>query len=187
MVAVAAAYLGAEADARALLKPFEAVGGALSGGWGPLSFPELGTITDDPVDPAPSMSRTELVSRFDDDVVATLLAEPIDPLLAVQVRHLGGALAEDRPGPHGPITEDHAISMIGLARTPEAGAAVAAKQAELTAALGDAVTGRKPVTFLGLTDTLANAFSAQELERLRATKEKWDPQGRLMSNFPVRK
>lgn len=187
MVAVSVAYLGAENEARALLKPFEAIDGALSGGWGPLPFPELGTITNDPVDPAPSVSRTELVSRIDDDVVATLLAEPIDPLLAVQVRHLGGALAEGRPGPHGPITEEYAIYLVGLAPTPEAGAAVAAKEAELTAALGDAVTGRKPVTFLGLTDTLANAFSAEEMERLRATKEKWDPQGRFVSNFPVGK
>ena len=72
-----------------------------------------------------------------------------------------------------------------LVLVPENHVVVAAKQAELTAQLGDAVTGRKPVTFLGLTDTLAYAFSAEEIERLRATKKKWDPRGRFVANFPV--
>jgi FAD/FMN-containing dehydrogenase len=185
MVAVSAAYLGSETEARELLKPFAAIDGVLSGEWRPVSFPEIGTITNDPVDPAASVSRTELFRRFDDDVVGTLLAEPIDPLLGVQVRHLGGALAQERPGPHGALTEEYAVYMVGLALTPEAGAAVAAKQAELTRQLGDAVTGRKPVTFLGPTDTLADAFSAEEMERLRAVKKKWDGEGRFVSNFPV--
>lgn len=185
MVAVSAAYLGSEEAGRALLKPFDAVDGALNGTWRPVPFPEIGTITNDPVDPGPSVSRTELFRRFDADTVATLLAGPIDPLLAVQVRHLGGALTQERPGPHGPLTEEYAIYMVGLAPTPESGAAVAAKQAELRAQLGDAVTGRKPMTFLGLTDTLGDAFSAQELERLRSVKREWDPEGRFVANFPV--
>jgi hypothetical protein len=186
MVAVSVAYLGTEEEGRALLKPFDAIDGALNGAWRPVPFPEIGTITNDPVDPGPSVSRTELFARFDADTVATLLAEPIAPLLGVQVRHLGGALAQDRPGPHGALTEEYAVYMVGLAPTPEAGAAVAAKQAELRAALGDAVTGRKPVTFLGLTDTLGDAFSAEEMERLRGVKRAWDPAGRFVSNFPVR-
>ncbi|NUP49510.1 MAG: FAD-binding oxidoreductase [Catenulispora sp.] len=185
MVAVSVAYLGSETDGRALLKPFDTVDGVLNGAWGPVPFAQLGTITNDPVDPGPSVGRSELFGRFDDEVVAALLAEPIDPLLAVQVRHLGGALAQDRPGPHGPLTEEYAVYMVGLALTPEGGAAVAAKQAELTARLGDAVTGRKPVTFLGLTDNLGDAFSAPEMERLRAVKQKWDPQRRFVANFPV--
>ncbi|NUR28392.1 MAG: FAD-binding oxidoreductase [Catenulispora sp.] len=185
MVAVSVAYLGSEAEGRSLLKPFDAIDGALQGQWRPVPFSEIGTITNDPVDPGPSVSRTELFGRFDDEVVATLLAGPIDPLLGLQVRHLGGALAQDRPGPHGPLTEEYAVYMVGLALTPEAGAAVAAKQAELTARLGDAVTGRKPVTFLGPTDTLSDAFSPEQTERLRTTKQKWDPQGRFVSNFPV--
>ncbi|GAA1996199.1 FAD-binding oxidoreductase [Catenulispora subtropica] len=185
MVAASVAYLGPEDEGRALLKPLDAVGGVLQGEWRTVPFPEIGTITNDPVDPGPSVSRTELFARFDDEVVATLLAEPIDPLLAVQVRHLGGALAEERPGPHGALSEEYAVYMLGLALTPEGGAAVAAKQAELTARLGDAVTGRKPMTFLGPTDSLAHAFSAEEMDRLRATKKKWDAEGRFVANFPV--
>jgi FAD/FMN-containing dehydrogenase len=185
MVAVSVAYLGSETEARALLKPFDVIEGALSGEWRALPFEELGTITNDPVDPGPSVSRTELLGRFDAGVVETLLGAPIAPLLAVQVRHLGGALAGVRPGPRGPVDEEFLVYLLGLAFTPEAGAAVAAKQAELVAALGDAVTGAKLATFLGPTDTLADAFSAAEVQRLREVKKTWDPQGRFVSNFPV--
>jgi hypothetical protein len=185
MVAVSVAYLGSESDGRALLKPFDALGGAMSGAWNPLPFEEIATITNDPVDPAPSVSRGELLGRFDDEAVAALLAGPIDPLLALQVRHIGGALTGERPGPRGAVSEEYLVYMVGLAFTPEVGAAVAAKQAEIVAALGDAVSGGRLVTFLGPTDSLADAFSAAELERLRATKKKWDPRGRFVANFPV--
>jgi len=185
MVAVSMAYLGSETQGRALLKPLDAIDGALSGGWRTMPFEEIGTITNDPVDPGPSVSRGELLNRFDDEVVATLLAEPIDPLLGVQVRHLGGAMTGARPGPHGPIAQEHMLYMVGLALTPEGGAAVGAKQAALVAELGDAVAGRKPATFLAPIDTLADAFPAAEVERLREAKKKWDPQGRFLANYPV--
>jgi FAD/FMN-containing dehydrogenase len=185
VVAVTVAYLGSEADGRSLLKPFDVLGDPVNGGWRALPFEELATITNDPVDPAPSVSRAELLGRFDEATVATLVTGPIDPLLAVQVRHLGGALTGARPGPRGPVAEEYLLYLLGLAPTPEAGAAVAAKQAELVAALGDAVTGGKPATFLGQTDTLAAAVQDGEVERLRAVKQKWDPQGRFVANFPV--
>jgi len=185
MVAVSVAYLGSEADGRALLKPFDAIDGVLQGEWKALPFEDLATITNDPVDPGPSVSRAELFARFDADVVTTLLAEPIDPLLGLQVRHLGGALTGARPGPRGAVEEEYLLYMVGLALTPDAGAAVAAKQAQLVAELGDAVTGVKLATFLGPTDTFACTVPAAEAERLRGVKQAWDPQGRFVANFPV--
>ncbi len=185
MVAVSVAYLGSESDGRALLKPLEAIGGVLNGEWRPLPLAEIAAITNDPVDPGPSVSRTELLGRFDADVIETLLTGPIAPLLGIQVRHLGGALTGARPGPRGPVAEQYLVYLLGLAFTPEAGAAVAAKQAELVAALGDAVSGGRLVTFLGATDTLADAFSEAEVERLRAVKREWDPRGRFVASFPL--
>lgn len=185
MVAVTVAYLGPETDGRVLLKPFEAIDGVLNGAWRALPFEELATITNDPVDPGPSVSRAELLGRFDAGTIAVLLAEPVAPLLALQVRHLGGALTGARPGPRGPVAEEYLVYLLGLAPTKEAGAAVAAKQAEVVAALGDAVTGGKLATFLGATDTLADTMAADEAERLRGLKKKWDPQGRFVANFPL--
>lgn len=185
MVGVSVAYLGSETEGRALLKPFEVIDGALNGEWKGLPFEEIASITNDPVDPGPSVSRTELLGRFDGDVVEALLTGPVAPLLAVQVRHLGGALTGSRPGPRGPVAEEYLVYLLGLAPTPEAGEAVAARQAELVAALGDAVTGGKLPTFLGPTDSLADALADGEAERLRGVKKKWDPQGRFVANFPL--
>jgi FAD/FMN-containing dehydrogenase len=185
MVTVSVAFLGSEADGHALLKPFDAIDGAMQGEWKALPFEELATITNDPVVPGPSVSRAELFGRFDADVVTTLLAEPIDPLLVLQVRHLGGALTGARPGPRGPVEEEYLLYALGLAFTPDIGAAVAAKQAQLVAELGDAVTGVKLATFLGPTDTFACTVSTAEAARLRGVKQVWDPQGRFVANFPV--
>lgn len=187
MVGVTVAYLGSETEARALLKPFDVIDGAVNGAWQPMPFEDLATITNDPVDPGPSVSRAELLGRLDADTIATLLAEPIAPLLALQIRHLGAAMTSPRPGPRGPVTEEYLLYLLGLAFTPEVGTAVAAKQAEVVAALGDAVTGAKLATFLGPTDTLADTVTPAEAQRLREVKATWDPKGRFVANYPVGK
>lgn len=118
---------------------------------------------------------------------AVLTTDPVDPLLTVQLRHLGGALADPATatGPHGPITEPYLLYTLGPAPTPEAAAAVAARQAELVRRLGTAVSGRKPFTFLAPGESAREAFAERDLARLRAIKRERDPRGVLRSNFPV--
>ncbi|MEK8227138.1 hypothetical protein NKG05_15285 [Oerskovia sp. M15] len=59
---------------------------------------DLGAITGDPVDPAPGRSRAELLSGIEDGAVEKLFSGSVDPLLTVQLRHLGGALTTQREG-----------------------------------------------------------------------------------------
>lgn len=141
---------------------------------------ELGGITAEPTAPSPGISRAELLTRLDDDAAGALLADPIAPLLSVQLRHLGGALARYSDSPHGPLTEPYALYLFGVATDP---AAVTARQRALAAALP--VSGRKPVTFLNPDETVADAFTPAVLTRLRAVKRRHDPDGLVRSNFPV--
>lgn len=183
MVAIDATYLGAEGDARALMRPTAALPTPLADTRGMMSVAELGTITGEPTEPAPGLSRAELLTRLDDDVLATLLDEPIAPLLMLQVRHLGGALAAPSDSPHGALTEPYAAYMFGVPGSPGAADEIARKQAGLAAALP--VSGRKPITFLGATEQLSDALSAASIERLRALKEARDPQHTIRGNFSV--
>ncbi|MGK5558808.1 FAD-binding oxidoreductase [Actinomadura kijaniata] len=187
MVAVDVTFLGEPADAGPILRPFEKVGGPLSDSRAVLPVADLGSITAEPTDPGAGRSRAELLTRLDDEAAAVLLDGPIDPLLSVQLRHLGGALARRHAngGAAGPLTEPHALYMFGLAPSREAEAAVRARQAEIAGALTRHTSGRKPLTFLAPGERAASAFTAPALDRLRDLKRARDPHGVLRSNFPV--
>ncbi|MFI7704183.1 hypothetical protein [Nonomuraea sp. NPDC049480] len=125
-------------------------------------------------------SRGELLTDLDDLTAKTLLAEPIAPLLSVQLRHLGGAFT--RPS-DSPLTEPYALYLFGVPTDPAAAAAIAVKQRTLAAALP--VSGRKPLTFLNPGETVTDAFTPAALTRLRDIKAHNDPRNIFRSNFPV--
>jgi FAD/FMN-containing dehydrogenase len=185
MVAVDATHLGTEAEARRLLAPFERVGGTLSDGRAVMSPVDLGTITMEPTEPSAGLSRGELLTTLDDSVAEALLGRPIDPLLSVQVRHLGGALTRPADSAAGHIDEPFALYLFGVPTTPEVAAAVGARQDELVDALGPRVAGRKPQTFLAPTDHAGLAYPPATLARLRRLKADRDPAGVFRSNHPV--
>ncbi|MEV0198177.1 FAD-binding oxidoreductase [Nonomuraea sp. NPDC050691] len=172
-------YLGA--DPGGLLRRFDKVGGLLSDGRGPLPVAELGSICAEPTDPSPGIGRCELLTSLPEDV---LLGAPIDPLVSVQIRHLGGALARpagpDGGGAAGVLVEPYSVYMIGLP-TPE----TAARMAELAGALEPYSSGRKPYTMLAEGEHAAAAFPAETLARLRDLKRARDPHGVIRANYPV--
>jgi FAD/FMN-containing dehydrogenase len=59
---------------------------------------------------------------------------------------------------------------------------VAAKQDELTAALGGAVSGRRLLSLLNPGESAARAFGAEELTLLREIKAAWDPTGLFVTD-----
>lgn len=181
MVAVDTTYLGPEGEAREAMGALEGLPEPLSDSRRMMTAAELGGITAEPTDPAAGLSRTELLTTLDDDAAAALLAEPIAPLVGVQIRHLGGAFAAGSDSPHGPLRESYAIYMFGLPINPEIAAAVTAKQHALTESLP--VSGRKPVTFLNPTESLADALAPTSVDRLRRIKADRDPANLFRSNF----
>ena len=181
MVAIDSTYLGAEAEARSLMAATDELPTPLSDTRAPMSVADLGTITAEPTDPVPGSSRAELLTALDDSALDALLESPIDPLLSVQVRHLGGALARATDNPHGPLSEPFSVYMFGLPITEEAAESITKKQADLARALP--TTGRKPVTFLNPSESLADALPEESLLRLRRLKEERDPGGIFRGNY----
>lgn len=114
-----------------------------------------------------------------------MISEPIDPLLSVQLRHLGGALARPSDSAAGQLAEPYALYMFGIPSSPHAAAAVRTRQQEITQAIAPYLGARKPFTFLTPGETAAAAFTPGALERLRRIKRLRDPQGVFRSNFPV--
>ncbi|MEV4114123.1 FAD-binding oxidoreductase [Nonomuraea sp. NPDC049695] len=173
-------YLGR--DPGALLRPFDLIGGAVSDNRRLLPVAELGSICDEPTDPSPGVSRGELLTGLDDEVAGVLLGEPIDPMISVQIRHLGGALARpaDGGGAAGHLDEPYLVYAIGQPTE-----ATAERLGRLGKALVPFSSGRKPYTMLHGGEQAAAAFPRETLARLRDLKRSRDPHGVIRANFPV--
>ncbi|TDD04313.1 FAD-binding oxidoreductase [Nonomuraea deserti] len=185
MVALDLAFLGTEDEGRALLGRLDRIDDVIADKRGDVAVADLGDITADPTDPAPGRSRAELLTGLDDAAAVTLLDSPIEPLVAVQIRHLGGALARQLTGagPAGPLAEPYLLYLFGIAPTPELVAAVGAKQGWYAGELD--VSGRKPYTLLAPGERAAEAFTEEDTGRLRQIKRARDPHNVLRANFPV--
>ncbi|MFC9996696.1 FAD-binding oxidoreductase [Nocardia sp. NPDC127526] len=186
MVALDVAYLGDPEQGRALTAAIDGIGGAMADKRGALSVADLGDICAEPTTPSPSLSRAELLTDLDDETVKVLLGEPIAPLINMQVRHLGGALARANSGAgaRGPVAEPYLLYLLGLG-LPQLREAVSHKRREIVDALGSHISGAKPYTFLIPGESAAAAFDAETIARLRAVKRARDPQNVIRANYPV--
>ncbi|HET6298311.1 MAG TPA: FAD-binding oxidoreductase [Kribbella sp.] len=181
------AYLGERHEAEHLLAGLGKIDGVMSDKRDLMPTAALGDITAEPTGPSPIMSRTEILTGLDDAVAEYLVSAPTEPLAGIQVRHLGGELgrAGSDTGAGAKQSGPYLMTLLGFAFNPQLAPAIAGKQAEIVAAVEDAVSGRKPYTFLGRGDTAAQAFPADALTRLRELKRTRDPENVFRANFPV--
>ncbi|MFI9508972.1 FAD-binding oxidoreductase [Nocardia sp. NPDC052566] len=187
MVGVDTAFLGGAEEGRELLARLDALGGAVQDTRTVLSPADIGAITAEPTDPAPALSRAEVLTDVGDAVLKTLLDDPVAPLVNIQIRHLGGALSRARQdgGARGPIAEPYLAYLLGLG-LPHLADAVRARFAEAAEALGAHTATHKPFTFLAPGESADAAFDDERtVSRLRSLKRARDPQAVIRSNYPV--
>ncbi|MGW8568236.1 FAD-binding oxidoreductase [Isoptericola sp. NPDC055881] len=189
VVVVHAAHVGDAAEARDLLRPFAAVPGLLGPGVdaaiGAVDLAAVGDITADPTAPAAGRSRAELLRGIDDQAVERLFTSPVAPLLMLQLRHLGGALAGPTAdaGALGAIAEPYLLYAFGLAFEPALAAAVGQRLERLPAELAGTATLRKPATFLAPGESAAAAYGDAALARLRDLKRTRDPRATIRGAY----
>lgn len=177
-------YLGDEAHGRALMSGFDSIPGRLQDTRRMVAVADLGGIAAEPTDPAPERFASELLTGIDDHTADALL-QPITPLLAMEIRHLGGAFARASDSAAGQVTAPYCVLEIGFVTTPESKAAIDTRRQQYRDALGPALADRSPFTFLTPGDTAARAFTPATLTRLRAIKHNRDPHAVIRANYPV--
>ena len=154
----------------------------------PMPVAELSRLHMDPEGPAPGVGDGGMLSDVDDELIDAFVERVVGtPILSAELRHLGGAVAR-RSSLHGAIDAWEAPYItyaLGIAPTPELGAAVHGFVSQLMSALEPweaehtylnfAETRRKPTTL----------FSSASYHRLRQIKAILDPHDLIRSNHPV--
>jgi FAD binding domain-containing protein len=189
-VAIDGAYLGDEAGAAEVLAPLRALEPEIDM-FATIPAAALSHIHMDPEQPVPchgnGMVLDELTPAAIEALVAIAGPGSGSPLLSVELRQLGGALAVP-PVEHGALAKlggAYAFFAVGVAMDAESGAAVEAHVDRVIAAMDPWDAGRR---YLNFTEQPADAsafFPEGTLRRLQAVKRVHDSGDVFCSNHPV--
>jgi hypothetical protein len=187
---VEAAYLGDAGTGAELTQPLRQLGPELDT-FATIPAPALQQLHMDPDQPVPNQGDGAFLSDVPaaaiDAVVALAGPDADTPLLSVEIRHLGGALA--RPAPNGgaqpKIDAEYLIFAAGFTPTPDLTAAVRAHAQTLKDALGAWHAGYDYYNFQE-TPALASAvLPPASYHRLQQIKARYDPGQAIISTHPV--
>jgi FAD/FMN-containing dehydrogenase len=187
---VEAAFLGDAAAGAELIRPLRQLGPELDT-FAMIPAPALQQLHMDPDQPVPNQGDGALLTDFPAAAIDALAAvagpDAVTPLLSVEVRHLGGALARPAPGGGAQATIDAAYAMFaaGFTPTPELAAAVR----EHAQAAKDALAPwHASYDYYNLVETPAPAsavLSRDSYHRLQKIKATYDPDQAIIAAHPV--
>jgi FAD/FMN-containing dehydrogenase len=146
----------------------------------------------DPEQPVPGYGDGMLLSEFNDAAIEAMVqtagAGSGSPLISVEVRHVGGALARKAPGAGALASLEGRFLMfaVGMTPTPELGAAVRAHVELVHNALAAWDSGRMYSNFAEKRQRGERLFGDLTYRRLQTVKAAVDPDDVFRSNHPVR-
>ena len=190
VVVEAASMLGADATDE-LLRPLRRLEPAFDT-FATMPVQELKHLHMDPPQPVPGAGDGMILSDLNDAAIDALIqtagAGSGSPLLSVELRHAGGALARKAPGGGAVSSIDGRFLLfaVGMAPTPEAGAAVKAHVELVQNALAPWDAGRTFSNFATKRERGERLFGDTTYRRLQTVKAAFDPDDVFRSNHPVR-
>jgi hypothetical protein len=182
-VSVRYADLAASTEAESTVAPLLATATPIFGGMGVLPYGRIGEVHNDPVAPAQTAHSTTLLAALPDDAIDEVvrLAGPGSgsPQTIVEIRQLGGALAEPI-GPASAFTGGReAAYNVYVSGNPSATSkqTLLAHGTSLLSALSGCSTGQKLINFADSGDPaqLRHCFDDVTLGRLLALADRYDP------------
>ena len=190
LVIVNGAVLGTEAEAAEILAPLRELEPEIDT-FGAAPLDALIRLHMDPEPPMPGKGDGVMVDALDADAIEAIvgIAGPgtDSPLVMVELRQLGGALRERRPGSGalGALDGSFALYALGVPMTPEVGEAIEARVDALIHALAPWSTGKPYLNFAEKRVAIGEAIGAEAFARLEAIKTQVDPDGRFRSGHAL--
>jgi FAD binding domain len=189
-VVVEAAYLGDEFEGSQLIAPLRALGPQIDT-FATIPAPALQDLHMDPPQPVPGQGDGTFLADFPAGAIDALVevagANSGSPLLSVEVRHCGGAMAVgNSDGAQSKLDANYMVFGVGLTPTAEIGEAVRSHVRVLLETLGP---WRAEFDYYNLREMAAGAdevLPEDSYNRLREIKAKYDPADMIISAHPVR-
>jgi FAD/FMN-containing dehydrogenase len=185
-VLVEAVFTGPESEGVELVAPLRELGPAMDtfAAVPPTALPHLHM---DPPEPVPGVGDGMFLDDLPPEAVDAIVATGVPPLLSFEVRHLGGALAEPSPahGAVGSIDAGYAMYAVGMAMTPEMGAAVGEAVDRAKAALARWESERAYLNFSERPLDPSRLCAAESYDRLRRIRSAYDPGEMFLANHPL--
>lgn len=192
VIDIGLAFLGDAAEGEELIRPLREAVTPMIDTLGMIPAPQLMKLHGDPEQPVPGLGHhtvlRELTPAGIEALVEVAGPESQSPLLGVELRHLGGALARREPG-HGALAVldgDYLLYAVGIPVNPEVGRAVQERLDAVVDAVSPWSTGGTYLNFADQPGSASNtAFDPETYTRLQAIKAAVDPDGLLLANHPV--
>jgi FAD/FMN-containing dehydrogenase len=190
-VVIEAACLLEASEAEELMRPLRALGPVMDT-FATIPVEELRHLHMDPEQPVPGAGDGMLLDDFPEEAIEAIVAAAGpgsgSPLLSVEIRHLGGALrrAEAGHGALASIEAGFALYGVGMAMTPEMGAAAKAHIEVVQSALSKWDAGRDYLNITERRERAERFYGENTHRRLQAVKAEVDPEDVFRSNHPIR-
>jgi hypothetical protein len=186
-VVVQAIYAGDPADGAALLASLRALGPVMDT-VAPTPITELSKLHMDPEEPVPAVGDGGTLWDVDDELIEALVETTVgSPVLSLEVRHLGGAIARRHPD-HGAVDAFDAPFLayaVGFTPGEEAARAVERAVFDIWTALAPWAAEHTYMNFADSRRRASALFTGSALARLRDVKAAYDPDDVIRSNHPV--
>jgi FAD/FMN-containing dehydrogenase len=190
LVLVEAVYLGDEAEGAELLKPLRALGAEIDT-LATIPTAALQMLHMDPPEPVPGASDYAMLDALPAEALDTLIAlagpDSGSPLLSVELRQLGGAVARAKPehGVRGTFPGAYVMFAVGMAPTPEAVSVVEGHAGRIASALAAHHSDSGYLNFAERVLDPAELFDDESYGRLRAIKAAYDPEDVFHANHAI--
>lgn len=191
LVAVALAHLGDDAEGELLVAPLRAAAPPELDTLASMPATGLVDVAGDPQDPVPGLGGSVLLSDLPDAAVTAYLElagpDVQSPLIHLELRHLGGALAESSPA-HGAadrIDGSFLAYGLGMPTGPELTDAIRDALASVKERFAPWATGTTVLNFAEQQPGTRASFPPSTAGRLNAVKKAYDPDGIVVANHTV--
>jgi len=194
VVMVRCCYTGPVAAGEALLEPWLTWRAPMANLVHAMPFAEVDTISNDPMDPMPSLTSGAWMRALTDDGIDALVRYGLNqqgssPLIMTEVRHAGGAIRNVSPtsSPIGHRDANFVLCLVAATPTAEITHQVARYMAAFKTELAPELDGVY-MNFLDGDETQArtkDAYAVEQYQQLMRLKAKYDPADRFSHSFNI--
>lgn len=194
---VTGAFAGSAAEGEPWLQPWLDWQAPIHNAFREMPFSQVGTITNDPVEPVAEYGSSDMLDDLSDDAIDLIVrhaTDPDSPLTLNVLRHAAGAIARVPPDATAIANRDASLYLLmaGEAPTPQAFATIKDYVHRYRAALKPHTRGGVWMNFMngngdGAQERISEVYPPQTLERLRELKVKYDPNNMFRFSFQLQR